>query len=69
MICGGVIDASVARLQPGLRAQTCARGGDQQAGWVLRNHKYLRSTLEQRAKGNPSVHVVGKSGTVERRAA
>ena len=32
MICGGVIDASVARLQPGLRAQTCARGGDQQAG-------------------------------------
>ena len=49
MICGGVIDASVARLQPGLRAQTCARGGDQQAGWVLRNHWYLRSTLEQRA--------------------
>ena len=32
MICGGVIDASVARLQPGFRAQTCARGGDQQAG-------------------------------------
>lgn len=35
MICGGVIDASVARLQPGLRAQTCARGGEQQAGGVL----------------------------------
>ena len=55
MICGGVIDASVARLQPGLRAQTCARGGDQQAGGVpghVFRDRYFRSTLE-RANGNP----------------
>ena len=54
MICGGVIDASVARLQPGLRAQTCARGrttGGGGAGHVFRD-RYFRSTLE-RANENP----------------
>ncbi len=56
MICGGVVDASVARLQPGLRARTCARGGDQQAGGAVPGQVfrdgYFRSTLE-RANGNP----------------
>jgi hypothetical protein len=71
MICGGVIDASVARLQPGLRAQTCARGGDQQAGGGrTRLSRQVFPFHVGTGQRESSVHVVGKRiSTVELRAA